>query len=231
MSSRPEIILLSSLTDIERLEYLAREGIDTEIVPTAVFRPLVDWAVGYLFDSGCKQAPSREALELEWGNVLDAEEVELIDPEEEMDTIEWVLEYLRSTYLHLQWQQWSKDAAAEMAGAVTGDRIEIFVSHSTELGALLSRVRSRKNEMNGRQLFEDALRRYEERRERAGAVEGLMLGLTLADQHTNGIHPGELAVVGPGPRRARAGSWATPPCASGSGAAGRRCSPWRTPSR
>lgn len=205
MTTRPEIVLYSSLTDVDRLEYLAREGLDPEVIPTPAMRPVVEWATKYYFESGCKQAPSREALDLEWGGVLEAEEIILDDPDEEIETAEWALGYLRSTYIHLQWQEWSKRAAGDMASAFTDDRVEIFSRHTAELGSILSRIRSQSSEATGQTAFADALRRYEERVALDGAPQGLMLGLDLLDRHTHGIHPGELAVLAAGPKTGK--SW------------------------
>lgn len=200
MTTRPEIVLYSSLTDVDRLEYFAREGIDVEIIPTVAMRSVVEWAIKYYLESGCKQAPSREALDLEWGEVMEIEEIVLDDPDDEIETAEWSLGYLRSTYLHLQWQEWSKRAAGEMASAFTDNRIDIFTQHAAELGALLSKVNSAANEMTGHRAFDDALRRYEQRASLNGDPQGMMLGLELADRHTHGIHPGELAVLAAGPK-------------------------------
>lgn len=205
MSTRPEIVLYSSLLDVDRLEYLAREGIDSDIIPTAPMRPVVEWAVNYYFESGCKQAPSEEALRLEWGSVLEAEEIDLEAPEDEYETAEWALKYLRSNFVHLQWQEWSKKAATDMAQAFTDDRVEIFAQHSAQLGVILSKIRSRSAEAVGTTAFVDAIRRYHERAELDGEPHGLMLGLDMVDVHTHGIHDGELAVLAAGPKTGK--SW------------------------
>lgn len=205
MATRPEIVLYSSLTDVERLEYLAKEGINSDVIPTAAMRPVVEWAVKYYFESGCKQAPSEEALALEWGSVMEAEEIVLDDPDDETETAEWALGYLRSQYLHLEWQQWIKKAAAEMATSYTDDRIGIFSQHAAELGALLSKIRSHASEAVGEQALADAMRRYHQRVELDGAPQGLLLGLEHLDAHTHGIHDGELAVLAAGPKTGK--SW------------------------
>ena len=203
--NRPELVVYSSLIDVERLEYLAREGIDSEIIPTAPMRPVVEWAIAYFFESGCKQAPSLEALTLEWGSVLESEEVVLDELEDETETVEWALGWLRSQHVHLQWQEWSKNAAAQMAQAYTDDRIDLLAQHTAELSVLLGQVRSQASEAKGSSAIEDALRRYQERVALDGAPHGLMLGLELVDLHTHGIHPGELAVMAAGPKTGK--SW------------------------
>ena len=203
--NRPELVIYSSLIDVERLEYLAREGIDSEIIPTAPMRPVVEWAIAYFFESGCKQAPSLEALMLEWDSVMESEEVVLDDLEDETETVEWALGWLRSQHVHLQWQEWSKKAAGQMAQAYTDDRIDLLAQHTAELSVLLGQVRSQASEAKGSSAIEDALRRYQERVALDGAPHGLMLGLELADLHTHGIHPGELAVMAAGPKTGK--SW------------------------
>jgi hypothetical protein len=203
--NRPELVVYSSLIDVERLEYLAREGIDPEIIPTAPMRPVVEWAIAYFFESGCKQAPSLEALMLEWDSVMESEEVVLDNLEDETETVEWALGWLRSQHVHLQWQEWSKKAAAQMAQAYTDDRIDLLAQHTAELSVILGQVRSQSSEAKGSSAIEDALRRYQERVALDGAPHGLMLGLELVDLHTHGIHPGELAVMAAGPKTGK--SW------------------------
>lgn len=205
MTSRPETVLYSSLLDVDRLEYLAREGIDSSIVPTAPMRPVVDWAINYYFESGCKQAPSEDALRLEWGSVLDEEEIVLEPPEDEYETAEWALKYLRSQSIYLGWQQWIKGATEEMANSFTDDRLEIFDKHAAELARMRATVSSRSAEAVGAASLTEALLRYEERRLRDGEPHGMMLGLEHLDAHTNGIHPGELAVMAAGPKTGK--SW------------------------
>lgn len=205
MSTRPEIVLYSSLLDVDRLEYLAREGVDGDIIPTAPMRPVVEWAINYYFESGCKQAPSEEALKLEWGSILEQEEIELDPPEDEYETAEWALKYLRSNYVHLQWQDWSKKAATDMANSFTDDRVEVFSRHSAELGVILSKIRSQSAEAVGVSAFVNAVRRYHERAEMDNEPHGLQLGLGLLDAHTHGIHDGELAVLAAGPKTGK--SW------------------------
>jgi hypothetical protein len=200
MTSRPEVVLYSSLTDVERLEYFAREGIASEIIPTQTMRPVVEWAIKYFFDSGCTQAPTREALTLEWGHILEHEDITLEDPDDEIETPQWVLEYLRSTYVYLVWQEWSKRAATEIASAQTDHRVNVFAAHTVELAVILKSVQSRAHEASGAEAFEDAVRRYTERTTHNGRPQGMMFGLDHVDGHTHGIHPGELAVLAAGPK-------------------------------
>lgn len=200
MTSRPEIVLYSGLTDVDRLEYLAVHGLDSDAIPTETLRPMVDWAIKYFFESGCTQAPSREALLLEWGDDLEKEDVVLEDPDDEIETMPWALEYLKSTFLHLEWQRWIRTAAEEMAGAFTGDRIQVLSDHTNQLSTLLSKVRSTANEAVGASALEDARRRYDQRVRDGGQPRGLMLGMDLVDTHTHGIHEGELAVMAAGPK-------------------------------
>jgi replicative DNA helicase len=53
---------------------------------------------------------------------------------------------------------------------------------------------SRKNEMDGAEGLADAIKRYEERALEGQKFEGITFGLPEIDQHTMGIHPGELCV-------------------------------------
>lgn len=200
MTSRPEVVLYSSLIDVDRLEYLAREGLNTEIVPTGPLRPVVEWAIEYFYGSGCTQAPTLEALLLEWGSVLDVEGIVLDDPDEETETIQWAVEWLKSHYLYLEWQRLYKSGAEKMAGAYTDQRIGVLGDQIGELAALHSKVKSQANEQIGAAGFEDALRRYEIRQSFEGEPQGLMFGLEMLDQHLHGVHPGELAVLAAGPK-------------------------------
>lgn len=196
----PEEILYSSLSDPERIELLAKEGLAPEVIPTEGMRPVVAWALSYYFESGCKQAPSREAMLLEWGDLIEESGVELGDPEDEIDTLQWALEHMKSTYLHLQWQEWMRKAAMDMASSSTGDRLEMFSRHLVELGELSTKVRSNSSEGLDAEAFDEALRRYHDRVARGSQPHGMMLGLGMLDEHTHGIHPGELAVLAAPPK-------------------------------
>lgn len=200
MTTRPEVVLYSSLIDVDRLEYLAQEGLNTEIIPTGTMRPVVEWAIDYFYDSGCTQAPSMEALRLEWGSVLDVEDITLDEPDEETETIQWAVEWLKSHHLYLEWQRLYKSGAEKMAGAYTEQRIDVLTEHIGELAALHNTVKSKRNELSGVSAFEDAIRRYEIRQAMEGQPQGLLFGLEHLDQHLHGVHPGELAVLAAGPK-------------------------------
>jgi replicative DNA helicase len=83
--------------------------------------------------------------------------------------------------------------------------VGLFAQHANELGVILRKVTSQSNEAAGSNAIEDALRRYQERVELDGAPQGLLLGLQHLDEHTHGIHAGELAIMAAGPKTGK--SW------------------------
>jgi replicative DNA helicase len=200
MTTHSEDVLYASLSDIDALETLARRGLDLECVPTEPLRPMVAWALDYYFDSGRRQAPSREFLLATWGETLEEEEVELPDEDIEIDTIESAIDSLKDLYAGREWQTFIKDASTRMAQAPVTTKVEMLAEVTNELFTVSARLQDRSNRALASEGFTTALAAYERRVEEGSATKGITFGLPQIDEHTGGVHPGEMAVVAAGPK-------------------------------
>lgn len=203
MSAHGERTLMLHLLDPESLEVLAREGLPEEMIPTESFRPIVRWCLDYWFSSGRVRGPSIGALRTEedWAHVLDDHEIALGEAEPE-DSIEWAIEDLRSSYAHLESQRLLKQAAQALADAEIGDIPSVVDDFADEVVSLSIRLTPRDQmvDMVSADGVAERLLAYERREAAKQDFYGMRFGLEQVDQHTFGIHDGELAVVAAGPK-------------------------------
>ena len=200
MTSLAEDVLYLSLTDVDALERIATRGLDPEIIPTIAMRDVVAWAIDQYFASGMRQAPSRQALRDTWGEVIDDARVELLPEDEEVDTIDWALDELTSAFVHWRFQNFAREATTAMATAPSVDRVKMLSAVTNELFQISSSVqpqRSRETLATGARKSLDI---YHTDAITGHFSRGMMFGLDLIDQHTYGIHPGELAMLAAGPK-------------------------------
>lgn len=202
MSSLAEDILFLSLTDTDSLETLVTIGLDSDAIPTEPMRPVVEWAIERFFESGRTRAPSRQALLDTWGTVIDDARVELMPEDEDFDTIEWAIEYLKSQYIHWQFQQWLKSSGTAMATAEVHERLPLVSAVTDELFDLVMKMQPRHMRVEITDGLQRALHDYQARVVEGHVTRGITFGTGMLelDQHTYGIHPGEVAVVAAGPK-------------------------------
>lgn len=195
-----EGVLVTHLTDVDSLDYLAVEGFlstSTEIIPTELIRKLVVWSLEYYFRNGRKVAPTKEAFKETWADQLEQSDVELGD-DTETDSVEWAVEQLRTNYAQWRSQTFVKDFAMAVAKADPTDKVAAIQEGAHELYKLAQVLVTRKNEMDAAEGFEAALARYEALVASGDIVHGMTFGMTEIDNHTRGIHPGEIAVFAAG---------------------------------
>lgn len=202
MTSLAEDVVFLSLTDTDALETLVTIGLPVEMVPTEPMRPVVDWAVEQFFVSGRTRAPSRQALLDTWGQVIDDARVELMPEDEDADTIEWAIDYLKSHWLHVQFQDWIKTSGTAMATAEIHERLPMLSVVSDDLFSLVTQVQPRHMQVDAVDGFARALHDYEARATEGHQTRGIVFGTGMGpvDEHTFGIHPGEVCVVAAGPK-------------------------------
>lgn len=194
-----EVAILAAITDTEKIEVLAEEGLSIEHVPTEELRVIIEWAMAYYFDSGRTQAPSREAMEEEWGSYIGVHGIELPEEDVEVDTPQWAVGMLKANFVQTKANQFQMDLARDMGGADPQDRLKVLSQHADELGRLALSMVPHRVAVESREGLQDALVRYRERVESPG-LRGMLLGLTSIDEYLGGIHPSELAVVAAGPK-------------------------------
>lgn len=193
-------MLYASLTDVDALEKISSNGIEPEVIPTSAMRPVVEWAIDQFFNSGMRQAPSREALIETWGETIDDARVELLPEDEEIDTIEWALSELASQYVHWRFQDYVREASTQMATAQSVERTKILDAVTNELFEISSSVQPRRSRTDIATGAAKVLDIYRSEAAAGHMARGMMFGLDLVDQHTYGIHPGELAILAGGPK-------------------------------
>lgn len=198
MTNVAEDTLYACLTEVDELEAIAQIGITGDAIPTEGMRPVVAWAIDYFYESGMRRAPSRDALLDAWGRKIDDAGVKLIDEQEEHDNAEWAIEQLKANYVSWKFQAWLKDQVRTMADSPEIHRRGVVESALVELGDLAMALRDGTNQKEGTEGFLGALAEYKQREAEGQIHRGMTFGLKEVDQHTYGIHPGELAVVGAG---------------------------------
>lgn len=200
MASHAELTLLSNLNDTDAVEELARQQISLEIIPTEELRPIVSWTIDQFFASGLTKAPSRAALLDVHGDTLEQVEIELVPEDEETDSISWAIDHLKSQYTLVSWQTFAKQASRDMAEATGDDRVTVLAKTADTLFELLHEVENREGFADAKTGIRESLRDYEAR-EQAGHIQrGIMFGWDEVDEHTYGIHEGELAILAAGPK-------------------------------
>lgn len=204
MSARGERTLFQHLLEAESLETISFEMAYEEVLPTETLRPIVRWAIEYFYRSGCREAPSLEALRAvevggsNYGNLLDDHEIPMgEDPE---DTVEWAIDDLKSSYIHKIVATFNKRLATDMAAAQSDERIDVVSAYATELVGLSVSLASRATHAEIRTAMPDRLIAYEGRKEHQGVYRGLTFGMPEIDSHILGIDDGELCIVAAPPK-------------------------------
>lgn len=201
MSSTGEKVLLSLLSDQESLLTVAKEGVLLDVIPTPELRPVVEWALTYFRTTGV--APTPEVLNVEFGDVLADFE---IDPAGDVEsTIEWALDDLKSDYIRKQAGDFARDLSTEMTACSRGERLDVAGEMSSRLAALVTSLQPQRTQVDMRESGVQVLENYLYRAEHPDEIKGLTFGLPLVDSYLGGIHPGELAVIGGGPKTGK--SW------------------------
>lgn len=161
-------------------------------------RDIVAWAVDYFYESGMRRAPTREALVLSWGQKIEDAGVTLLPEDEEHNNADWAIEQLNGQYVAWRFQEFLRKYAREMADAPSIQRRDILELALNELGTLAMKLRDGTNQREASEGFIQAFAEYERREEEAESYRGMTFGFKEIDDHTYGIHPGELAVLGAG---------------------------------
>jgi replicative DNA helicase len=200
VTTHAENVIFSRLSDVETLEYLVKENFNVDLLTTDLMRPVVNWALDEYQRSGYMQAPSREALEATWKQVIEDAEVELEPEDVEIDTAEWAVEWLRSQRVFYEAQKFTKAMAQAIIEADTPDRVQVLQEHAAQLMGLSLSVSSQMHNVTLDEGVRQALRRFDARRASGASIRGMRLAYEQIDEHTCGIQDGELAILAAGPK-------------------------------
>ncbi|WP_428957805.1 DnaB-like helicase C-terminal domain-containing protein [Streptomyces sp. cg35] len=205
MSTHAEATLYASLTDVDALEQLADIGLAAECIPMTGMRDVVAYAVDYFYRSGRTKAPSRELLIEHWGHRLEQCQVELPDEDVQADEVFAAIDYLQSQHVLAETQRLLREIAVGTAQAEPHERVEAVHEAAQAFHDLSMAVRDRSSEVEGIQGLQDSLARYDQRAAAPRVITGMSLGIDAVDQHTLGIHGGEICTWAAPPKGAK--SW------------------------
>jgi replicative DNA helicase len=191
MSLLGESTLIGLLPDTESIEFIAREGILLDVIPTEQLRPVVTWALDYYATSA--KAPTTGVLKERWGEVLADHNID-VDAEPE-EAIEWAVDDLNASYVRNKAGNFSRRLATDITAASPEERLAVLAEFSSELSALVMDLQPRSTQVDMRTSADRILTNYDAAAANQGRITGLGFGLPLVDQHTGGIHPGEICVV------------------------------------
>ena len=207
MSLLGQKTLFGLLVDTESMHTLAMEDLDPLVIPNEELRSIYLWCMNYYHQGGRIAAPTVDVLKttdtpgipkVSMYDTLIEHEIPLDELPDE--TIEWAIDDLKATYLTRQTQEWMKKASEEITLAVPGERHAVLTQYATELVGLSTRLESRATRVELRETADDIMLEYDARKADNQTFRGMHMGLPLIDDHTNGIHPGELCIVGAGPK-------------------------------
>lgn len=204
MSAAGLACLIKHLTDADSVAVIARQGLEPEIVPDEALRPLVAFAVDYWHQSGQTKAPSVAAFLAEpiYADALNDAEIDI--DEEPDDSIEWALQDLKGTYLIKEADHFNRQFAMSVREATFEERPAVVSEAADQLVTLAMKVTRKDDAVDAREALADRMRSYDARAANRGVIEGMTFGLTPIDAYTNGIKPGELAVLAAGPKVGKA---------------------------
>lgn len=214
MSTHAEDVLYLALTDTDSLETLSQIGLAEEAIPTEEMRPVVVWAIDRFFESGRTVAPTRTALLDTWGQRIEDAGIELLPDDEDVDNITWAIDMLKAQYVKVQHDKFVRTAAHEMAAAAPPDKVKTLAVHSDVLFALSMSVQPRHMQVEVSRGIIDALAAYEAREREGHLTRGIVFGLPDIDDHTYGIHEGEVGIFAAGPKVGKSYgiAWAAKEC-------------------
>lgn len=200
MTTEAEDSLYACLTEVDELEVIAQVGVPPEIIPEsrATMREVVQWAIDYFYESGMRRAPSRQALVDSWGHKIDDAGVTLLAEDEEHNNADWAIEHLKADYISYEFQEFLRRNVHAMSDSPHIKRREVLEQALTELGNMVMGLRDGTHQREGAEGFIQALADYEQRETESRVYRGMTFGLKEVDDHTYGIHEGELAVLGAG---------------------------------
>lgn len=204
MSARGQKTLFAYLTDADALDVVARDGLDLDVIPTQELRPLLVWALNYFYNSGLTKAPTEEAVRSQeaggnrtFGDILDAHEIALGVVEE---SIEWAIDDLKASYVHKEAVNFQRAFAKDLSEAPGDERLDVVANAATELVRLSIKLERRDALVDAREAMVERVHAYDARAQSGGTFRGMAFGIGQIDAYTNGIHPGELAIIGAPPK-------------------------------
>jgi len=179
----PERLIVGHFTDTDALAELYELGLRPEVFVEQKIGAAYAFALKYWQESGMKQAPTKMVLEHEFAG--------LQVPLSPNVTPSWLVNDLQRNYVANKLQD-----MIYAAGEKSKDRpVEALKELYNRAYNAAEVVKPRQTRVNMASSIADRRQRYEERGNRPDGL-GLPYGISELDQHTGGLMPGELAVIG-----------------------------------
>lgn len=196
MSALGERTLVMLLNDSDSLDVLAREGLDRQVLPTESLRPVFDFAMKHYFSSG--KAPTSAVLQQEFGDLFNEKNIDLDGDVDE--AIEWAIDDLKAGFAQKRAHEFSIEMGKDLSEADTDEKVHVLADHSARLSQIVMSMMPRNHQIDLRYAATDLLDEYELAVANKGIISGLTFGMPQIDQYVRGVHDGELAIWGGGPK-------------------------------
>ncbi|AVO25178.1 dsDNA helicase [Rhodococcus phage Finch] len=174
--------LLGKVTSSDAMQYCWDHGLRAEVFEDPLCKIVYTFAVDYWMRENLKMAPTKEVLEHEFARQNFA--VERSD-----ESLEWLVSKLKTRYLSNITQEVMREAA-ELSVESPADAMNVLYNQSWKAKQA---TQPRFNRVNMSATIQDRRIRYSEKQQTQ--ERGAPIGLEEVDEHTNGILPGELAIV------------------------------------
>lgn len=199
MSSTAELTLFAHLSDVESLDFISREGLPFETIPSPELRFITEWALNYYYESGRMRGPSYEAIKETWADELEQAE-DLVWDGTEPDSIEWAVGALKSRHAYRSGQTFTKELGVKLADANEDEKVSVLANGADDLFKVAAGLQSKASLVGIRDGLRERAAAYMERAANTDTLLGMALDLPAIDTFTYGIHPGELAILAAGPK-------------------------------
>lgn len=202
MATQAERAFVQHLTITSSIEKIVEIGLPLEVFADEDLRAVYAAALTYYHDDHLGgQAPSPEMMEMHFCNALAEHEIDLsIDPE---DSLIWSMNALRGAYVDRQWQHWVKDFAMTMSTADVMEKPSVLSDALNKLMTIQTAITRKSEKVDVRDGISERFAAYISRERESNIsrqIRGIPIGLPAVDEHTNGIWPGELAILAAGPK-------------------------------
>lgn len=179
----PERLIVGHFTDTTALAEMYEMGLRPEVFVEARIGAAYSFSLKYWHESGMKYAPTKMVLEREFDR--------LQVPPPPTVSVSWLVEDLQRNYVANKLQSMIYEAGEKSQDKPVEALKELYARayNAAEV------VKPRQTRVDMASTVEDRRRRYDERLSRPDGL-GLPYGVPELDQHTGGLMPGELAVIG-----------------------------------
>jgi len=183
MTGDPERLLIGHLTDVTALAEIFELGLRPEVFEDRLHESAFRFALQYWFDSGMQRAPTTLVLQREFPGLA-------VEPDPQ-ESVGWLVGDLQRRFVSNRLQQMLYDAGEKSLDDPVGALKKLY--GTAYAAAEVITPRQTRSDMAAS--ITDRRRRYTERGANPDGL-GLPYGIAELDQHTGGLMPGELGVLG-----------------------------------